>query len=274
MIIPLSSPHVHSHYCDGQSSMEEMVQAAISRGFVSLGFSSHAKQEFDLQYSMAQDREAAYIAEARSLQLKYKGRIRLWLGLERDYYSTADGALFDYVIGSVHYIDHDGSKVVVDGNAAQLRQDITCRYAGDGAAFAIDYYRLLGHYISRYKPAIIGHFDLVMKNNRRHELFDPLDAAVLRAAHDALSACFEGCRLMEVNTGAMARSGAEVPYPAIGLLRRWREMGGQVILSSDCHFAPQIDANYAEGLLLMREAGYHEMQILGRYDALFETVAL
>lgn len=274
MIIPLSSPHVHSHYCDGQSSMEEMVQAAISRGFVSLGFSSHAKQEFDLQYSMAQDREAAYIAEARSLQLKYKGRIRLWLGLERDYYSTADGALFDYVIGSVHYIDHDGSKVVVDGSAAQLRQDITCRYAGDGAAFAIDYYRLLGHYISRYKPAIIGHSDLVMKNNRRHELFDPLDAAVLRAAHDALSACFEGCRLMEVNTGAMARSGAEVPYPAIGLLRHWREMGGQVILSSDCHFAPQIDANYAEGLLLMREAGYHEMQILGRYDALFETVAL
>jgi histidinol-phosphatase (PHP family) len=254
--------------------MEEMVETAISRGFVSLGFSSHARQDFDLRYGMAQDREAAYIAEVHSLQLKYKGRIRLWLGIERDYFSTADGTLYDYVIGSVHYVGHDGCKVVVDGSAAQLREDITYRYAGDGAAFAMDYYRLLGHYISRYKPAIIGHFDLVMKNNRRHELFDPQNAKVLRAAYDALSDCFKGCRLMEVNTGAMARSGAEVPYPAIGLLRHWRDMGGQVILSSDCHFAPQIDANYTEGLRLMREAGYHEMQILGRYDVLFETVPL
>ncbi len=273
-MIPLSSPHVHSLYCDGKSSIEEMVQSALARGFVSVGISSHARQDFDQKYSMADDKETAYIAEVRGLREKYKDRLRLWLGIERDYFSTADGASYDYVIGSVHYIDHNGHKITVDGDAERLQEDIRTYYAGDGCVFAIDYYRLLGHYVSRYKPAIIGHFDLVMKNNRRHEHFDPQNTAVLQAAYDALSACFEGCRLMEVNTGAMARSGAAVPYPAMDLLKRWREMGGQVILSSDCHFAPQIDAFYTEGLQLMQDAGFREMQILGRYDALFETVAL
>ncbi len=274
MSILLSSPHVHSQYCDGRSSMEEMVQSAVAKGFVSLGFSSHAKQGFDQQFTMAEDREAAYIAETRSLQTKYRHRIHLWLGIERDYFSTADGALFDYVIGSVHYIDREGKKITVDGSADQLREDIRVHYAGNGSAFAIDYYRLLGHYISSYKPDIIGHFDLAMKNNRLHELFDPGDASVLQAAHSALAACITSCSLMEVNTGAMARSGAKVPYPAVDLLRHWREIGGKVILSSDCHYAPQIAAGYAEGLRLMREAGYREMQILGQSETLFETAAL
>ena len=274
MSILLSSPHVHSQYCDARSSMEEMVQSAAALGFVSLGFSSHARQGFDQQFSMAEDKEAAYIAEARSLQAKYQHRLRLWLGIERDYFSTADGALFDYVIGSVHYIDREGEIITVDGSAEKLREDIRVHYAGNGAALAADYYHLLGHYISSYKPAIIGHFDLVMKNNRLHELFDPGDPSVLQAAHSALADCFTGCGLMEVNTGAMARSGAKVPYPAIDLLEHWREMGGKVILSSDCHYAPQIAAGYDAGFRLMREAGYHEMQILGQSETLFETTAL
>ena len=274
MSIPLSSPHVHSQYCDGRSTMEEMVQSAVAKGFVSLGFSSHAKQGFDQQFTMSEVREADYIAEARSLQTKYKNGIRLWLGIERDYFSTADGALFDYVIGSVHYVDREGKKITVDGSADQLREDIRVHYAGNGSAFAADYYRLLGHYVSSYRPGIIGHFDLVMKNNRLHELFDPEDSSVLQAAHSALAACITGCSLMEINTGAMARSGAKVPYPAIGLLQHWRKLGGKVILSSDCHFAPQIAFGYEAGLRLMREAGYREMQILGQGEALFETAAL
>ena len=274
MSIPLSSPHVHSLYCDGRSSMEEMVQSAIAKGFVSMGFSSHAKQDFDPHDCMAEDMEAAYITEVLSLQAKYKDRIRLWLGIERDYFSTADGNQFDYVIGSVHYIDRDGHIIAVDGSAAKLTEDIRVHYAGNGAAFAVDYYRLLGAYISKYRPAIIGHFDLVMKNNRLHELFNPGDLSVLQAAHSALADCFSGCSLMEVNTGAIARSGAKAPYPSIDLLRHWREMGGLVILSSDCHYAPQIAAGYTQGLRLIRDAGYSDMLILGQNENLFDTVAL
>ena len=43
-MIPLSSPHVHTPYCDGKSTAAEMAAAALDAGFVSLGFSGHACQ--------------------------------------------------------------------------------------------------------------------------------------------------------------------------------------------------------------------------------------
>ncbi|MHC1785937.1 MAG: histidinol-phosphatase HisJ family protein [Christensenellales bacterium] len=274
MTAALSSPHVHSQYCDGLSTLQQMVDAALARGFLSLGLSSHAKQDFDLKYCMSADREDAYIDSVRALRSRYAGRIRLWLGIERDRFSTADRAKFDYVIGSLHYLDLAGQKVAVDGPAARLEEAIRTHFGGDGAALAVAYYRQLGSYIRDYRPDIIGHFDVVMRNNQQHELFDPRDPAVLSAAFDALCEARKGCALMEVNTGALCRCGALAPYPAIGLLRRWRELGGQVIYSSDCHEASQIACGIEEGLQLMREAGFRQRQILGAGDALFDTVSL
>ena len=37
--------HSHSLYCDGRAGMEDFVRFAVSRGFVSYGFSSHAPEE-------------------------------------------------------------------------------------------------------------------------------------------------------------------------------------------------------------------------------------
>ena len=274
MNIPLSSPHVHSQYCDGQSTVEEMVQAAIQRGFVSLGISSHATQDFDPCYCIAAEQEENYIQEVRFIQRRYADRIRLWLGIERDAYSNADPGRYDYVLASVHYLCPEGDTLSVDGDLNRLREGIGRHYQGSGAAMARAYYALLGSYVRQSRPDIIGHFDLVMKHNRRHELFDPDDPVVRCAALDALEEAFEGCRLMEVNTGALARSGAREPYPSLPLLRHWRALGGEVILSSDCHAAHQIAAGYEEGLQLMREAGYDRMQYLGTGDQLFDTVEI
>ena len=51
-MIPLSNLHTHTHYCDGKYSPEEMVQAAIREGFVSLGFSGHSFTPCDVTYCM------------------------------------------------------------------------------------------------------------------------------------------------------------------------------------------------------------------------------
>ena len=64
------------------------------------------------------------------------------------------------------------------------------------------------------KPDIIGHFDVV----RKHAKVLGLDTALpayRRAALDALEAAFQGCRLLEVNTGNIARG-----YDAPPLSRR------------------------------------------------------
>lgn len=274
MNIPLSSPHVHSQFCDGASTAEEMVLSAIARGFVSLGISSHAVQDFDQPYALLPQMEAAYIAEVLRLKAKYRDRIRLWLGTERDAFSTADRAKYEYVIGSAHYLRQSGQVFAVDGDAARLQAMVRSLYQGDGEKMALHYYRCLGEYIASYRPDIIGHFDVVVKHSRRGQLFDPESPAVKAAADEALAMAFSGCRVLEVNTGALARGSEGGVYPSPRLLRLWRQLGGDVILSSDCHSAEHIAFGYEEGLRLIRDAGYHSVLYLGKGAALFERSAV
>lgn len=274
MSIPLSSPHVHSQFCDGHSTAEEMVNAAIRKGFVSLGISSHAVQDFDMMYAIKPDQEDAYVAEIRRLQRAYGDRLRLWLGTERDQLSICDRGKYEYLIGSKHYLRQGAQFFAVDGDPDLLREAIRLAYGGDGALMAVQYYQELGSYIERFRPDIIGHFDLVMRHNRQGELFDPWDSRVQAAVDEALRRCLSGCNLMEVNTGALARTAGGDIYPSLQILRRWRTLGGEVILSSDCHRAEQIDAGYEQGLQRMREAGYTDMLILGREGQLFERCAI
>ena len=49
----LSNPHTHSLYCDGKSTIAEMADSARKLGFVSLGFSGHGHQNFDVRFSMS-----------------------------------------------------------------------------------------------------------------------------------------------------------------------------------------------------------------------------
>ena len=42
----LTNYHSHSLYCDGRAGMEDFVRFAISEGFTSYGFSSHAPLPF------------------------------------------------------------------------------------------------------------------------------------------------------------------------------------------------------------------------------------
>lgn len=274
MNIPLSSPHVHSQFCDGLSTAEEMVQAAIQKGFVSLGISSHAVQDFDMQYAIKPDQEDAYVAEIRRLQQAYRGRIRLWVGTERDQLSICRREKYEYLIGSMHYLRKGDQFFTVDGDPDKLQQAIRKAYGGDGALMAVHYYQELGRYIEDFRPDIIGHYDLLMKYNRGGELFDPDDPRVQEAIGQSLQRAIRGCRLMEVNTGALARTAGGGIYPGLGILRRWRALGGEVILSSDCHKAEQLDAGYEEGLQLMLKAGYRDMLMLGRGDELFERCSI
>ncbi len=268
---PLSSPHNHTPWCDGKSTAEEMVLSAIRHGFVSLGFSGHAKQDFDTFYAMTEEKEAAYIQEIKALQIKYKDQIRIWLGMERDLFSFADRAPFEYVLGSVHYLPlPDGKMVPVDGPMDMVQEAIMDHFEGDSLRYAKTYYAMLGAYIKEYQPDIIGHFDLLMKNNRQQELIDPENPQYIKAATDAMDEAITGCNLLEINTGGMARHGAPDPYPMPGLLRYWRQIGGEVILAADCHQAEQIAFGYEAASQLIREAGYKKAAFLGRQDVLFE----
>lgn len=270
----LSSPHVHTQFCDGRSTAEEMVLSALSHGFSSIGFSSHAKQHFDHAYAMDDIREADYIHEIQRLKTAYQYRIRIWLGTELDLFCYSEPSQYDYTIGSLHLLPAADDLLPVDGNKEKILELKDTVFHGDGLAMADEYFRLYGSYIYAQRPQIAGHVDLIRKNNSAGDLFDENDSHYRKSALQALEMVRRSGAILEVNTGAMARYGAVSPYPARFLLEAWRNMEGEVILSSDCHYAPDIMAGYGQAVQLLMETGFTSARILGTGDSLFDTTLL
>lgn len=277
-----SNAHTHSRWCDGADAIPAMVEAARTFGFVSLGFSGHARQGFDPDYSMSADAQAGYFAELRTLQgAPEPGFPRLWAGLEVDALAhedlrRADYAEADYVVGSAHYLceSWEGMPVAVDGDPALLRRYVDEVYHGDGLAMARDYFAIEAEALLRDRPQIIGHFDLLRKYAASLSLFDESDPAYRRLALSALERAFPCGGVLEINTGGMARGYLPTPYPTPELLCAWRELGGQITLTSDCHDRRYLAHAFPEAAALARQAGFRTVLRLGTGEALWEETAL
>lgn len=278
----LSNAHTHTVYCDGKSAMGEMVEAAQRLGFVSLGLSGHGDQGFDPAYSMTDGRQAKYLAEARALgkRLRQRGEApRLWVGVEEDTLTSPEQQkenrrTLDYVLGSTHYLERDfhGQPVAVDGNPALLQAYICERMGGDALQMARRYFDLHVAGLLQGRPDIIGHFDLVRRYAASCGLFDEESPAYRALARNALERAYPCGGVLELNMGGMARNGMKAPYPTLELLGAWREMGGQVTMTSDCHNAALLDAGFDLGARLLARAGYRTVLRLGTGNSLWEEI--
>jgi histidinol-phosphatase (PHP family) len=84
-----------------------MVQAALNKGCPAFGISGHAPMGFPTDWCMTPENEPVFVDEMRRLKEKYAGRIELFTGVERDYFSPEPAGTYDYVIGSIHYVKKD-----------------------------------------------------------------------------------------------------------------------------------------------------------------------
>ena len=270
----LSSAHVHTTYCDGKTPAPLMARAALEKGFVSLGFSSHAPQRFDPGYCVAPEKEEDYKKEILSLREQYKEKMAVYLGIERDYFSCVSPDAYDYFIASVHYfLKPDGHHTAIDGHPEDLKSYVDDFCRGDGLRMAEAYFSMLRDYVLSSHPQIIGHFDLIRKNNASLHLYDEASKAYQALALDALRDISGSGALLEVNTGAMARGYLTSPYPDAFLLSAWREWGGDVIINSDCHDVRFLDAYFDEAEQLLSSLGYRWAVRLGK-DQIWEHFPL
>ncbi len=251
-----SNFHAHTTFCDGADSAEDMVKAAIGKGLEAFGLSGHAYMGFETDWCMTRAGTSEYIAEMGRLKKKYGGQLKLFTGIEQDYYSPEPTNCYDYVIGSVHYILKDGEYLLVDDSEEITVRDVERFYGGDYYAYTRDYFNIIADIVPRTRPDFIGHFDLVTKFNEGGRLFDETDPGYLNPAMEALAAITETHKLFEINTGAMYRVGRTSPYPSQILLKALKERGGEIILSSDSHDGASIGFMFDEAAALARSCGF------------------
>ena len=268
----LSNAHTHTTFCDGKNTAAEMAEAAFRLGFVSLGFSGHGPQAFDKAYSVRD--VPGYVAEVNAIKQRYKGRMRVWLGIEQDPLGVPCAYKFDYVIGAVHYIRREGKQCAVDGYIDKIERMFTDYFNRDGNEFARAYYNEVSLCARLLKPDIMAHFDLLRKHNVNSRFVSTASPAYRRAALRALECVKENVKILEVNTGGMARGYMDSPYPERFILEAWREMGGKVIISSDCHRAELLNHALDETAGMLKNMGYKSVVRLGTKGEVFEDLEL
>ena len=231
----LSDFHIHTYYCDGKNSPEDIVQEALKRGMKKIGFSGHSYTAFDTEPCMSPENTQRYRDEIRGLKDKYGGQIEILCGTEQDYYSDMPTDGYDYVIGSVHYVQCGGEYIHVDHTPEMLRNAVREYFDGDTYALAEAYYDVVADVVNRTGADIIGHFDLLTKFNEIDKLFDEDNPRYINACNRAIDALLKTGKPFEINTGAISRGYRTTPYPSKQILQYIASHEGRVILSSDAH---------------------------------------
>ena len=244
---------MHTTWCDGKNTPEEMVVAALKKGFDAIGFSSHALLPFSDPWTLQPDTVDAYVADIRALAAKYKDRIRILCGIEADFITgrtRPDRTVYarlglDYLIGSIHeVVAPNGARVPVDHKPELLADGIALQFGGDAQSFIRNYFAAQRELAATCDFDIIGHPDLVRKFNGTLRYFDESAdwyREELRLTADAFAA---SGKLVEVNTGAISRGWMDDAYPSPYFRQLLRERGVRFILGSDAHAAAAIDCAF------------------------------
>ncbi len=231
----VSTYHAHSTYSDGKNTLEEMVQAAIKCGMKEIGFTDHAPMTFFCEWSMDASRVQDYKNEVLALKEKYKDQIKIYLGIEQDYYSVDADSDYDFILGSVHYVHKNGEYLPVDLSASAMNDFVNKHYNGDVYAYCEDYFKLVGDIYERTKCHIIGHFDLVTKFNEKLPMIDINNLRYVKAYEEALNKLLNTPAIFEINTGAISRGYRTNPYPDNNMIDIIAKSGKPFAICSDTH---------------------------------------
>ncbi|KAF7302168.1 Histidinol-phosphatase [Mycena indigotica] len=276
-------PHSH-HSHSGQfckhavGTLEEVVNEAIRQHFTVYGLTEHVPryrqqdlypEEAGLTPNDLSTQFNAFLDEAHRLKPLFGSQIRLLVGLETEHISPVDldaiahllqqhSGRIDYIVGSVHHvletpIDFDEATY----HEAELK-------AGSVSALLVAYFEAQYEILDRFRPEVIGHFDLCRLYTPSLRFSDFPEAFEL-AKRNILFAIEYGA-LFEVNAAAL-RKGWETPYPGPDILEFIVAHGGRLALSDDSHGPHAVGLNYGRLPDYLHRAGVQDLWTLAPSDA-------
>jgi len=268
----LACLHTHTNFCDGHGEVEDFCRAAWEKGLSGLGFSAHApireRTGIASGWHLPEERWGAYREAVEAAKRRWAGRLPVYLGLEVDFIAGAVGPAdrefqslgLDFIIGSVHYVvPPRGAPFAVDDAPENFSRGLREGFGNDGAALLTAYWDAVEGLIRAGGFDILGHADLIRKNNLgAGAFFSEDDLLYRRRMAEAAAAAGHKKVIAEVNTGGMNRRGLPSPYPAPPLLRLFRENGVEVVVNADAHRPEELDGHYADAREELRTAGYEE----------------
>jgi histidinol-phosphatase (PHP family) len=235
-------------------SVDPFVEAARLAGVDEIGFTEHSyyfKQTRSLWtvpymtgrcvYDMESYVSAVVAARERGLPVKLGLELDFVPGREDETRSLLAAYPWDYLLGSVHFIDGLG----VDGEEPRLLDVV-----GVEEAWRL-YFETLGAAAGSGLFDALSHPDLVKIFGARAESFD---------YEPVVEAIAESGVAIEVSTAGLRKPVREL-YPHPEFLAACRARGVPVTLASDAHSPDVVGRDFDRALELLRSAGYDTVTV-------------
>jgi histidinol-phosphatase (PHP family) len=261
-LVIITSYHNHTRWSDGKATVAEMIEAARRAGLNELGISDHFVLNPDGRRSprtLASQLLEDYVNSVQEAAASTPD-LTIRLGLEADYTPETVDLLakklapcpFDYLIGSVHYIDG----ISVDSIGERWRE----LSPGDRDRVWGNYWQKLHEAVQTNLFDIVGHFDLPKKFNF------PATPELVEKGLCLLDAIADSQMVLELNTSGWDRPVREA-YPSVFYLKEAFLRGIPIIITSDAHRAEDVVSHFDRARALAIEVGYRELTCFNHGNA-------
>ncbi|MDE6253959.1 MAG: histidinol-phosphatase HisJ family protein [Lachnospiraceae bacterium] len=262
----LSDFHLHSQFSgDSVANPEEIINNAISKGMKHICFTDHLDIDYpedDCDFDLDTDSYYSYIL---SLKNKYKDKIDIMTGMETGLQphiaSELDNRIkkhdFDFIIGSSHIVNGMDPyyKKFFEGRSnydAYMEYFISIK----DCLKSCKNFDVYGHidYVIRYTP----YKDQPFSYNGFSDIIDEI-----------LKDLIYNGKGIELNTGGYA-AGLNCPNPCPDIIRRYKELGGEIItVGSDAHKAENVGGYFENAERVLKECGFDYYTIFKKRRPLF-----
>ncbi|MDX9775054.1 MAG: histidinol-phosphatase [Petrimonas sp.] len=263
--------HCHSIFCDGSSPLREYADAAISKGFHTLGFSSHAPLPIENKFALRDEQTLLqYAVEVKQLSREYQSQLKIYTALEIDYIPGISDdfdhlrklASLDYVIGGVHLIRNASQEQLwfIDGPRQEIYvEGLQQIFGGDIQKAVTTYWQQMRDMITTQKPDIVAHLDKIKMHNQ-NRFFSTTDNWYVEQVEQTLEVIAAAGTIVEVNTRGLYKGRSDELFPGEAILTLMLELNIPVTVSSDSHRPEEIDGFYPQAYETLRRIGYRQVK--------------
>lgn len=249
--------HTHTQFCDGHSTMEEIMEAARRENFHLIGFSPHAPLFIPSPCNMPREKVNDYFAELERLRVHYP-EIAVYAGMEIDFLSADDGPHIDYFqklpldyrIGSVHFVPtQDGGYADCDGSPERFQKYLS-EFFHDDLQYVVETFltdTLL--MIERGGFDILGHFDKIAANASSVDPEIETRPWYQALIKDIISNAADCGLAVEINTKSLKDKRRF--FPAESLIQHVVASGAEIVVNSDAHWADRLNSGRPEAFEIL-----------------------
>lgn len=263
----LSDYHMHSSFSDdSEATMASMIKRSIELGFHTICFTDHMDLDFPIEFGGGfVFNTDIYTKHIKKLKDQYADQINILCGVEyglRPYLKEQFATLtkkndFDFIIGSSHLVGNIDpyQKAFWEGITEEqgIIKYLESIYAN---VQTFEDYDVYGHidYAIRYAPNQNHNYSYI----KYADLIDEIFKTIIHKGKG-----------IEVNTAGY-KYGLGHPHPQTDVLKRYKELGGEIItIGSDAHKPEHIGYDFKKVEELLKSLGFEYYTIFEKRQPQF-----